>query len=322
MKYSGNLFTLLLCLIVSLSLHGANIGPISQSASTESLGGFFSEFARAGAIVAVLKMVHENNYPNTACVLGCYVAVSELEQKNSQFFNRTINIVKSPWVFARKRCELLVCGGESLSWNELVTWRNRVMKLLSPLTKQATVVDLSKEKRLRLIDQDDNAEVVLDEQWAEYAQHIDKQFSFMVKRLDKHLNYYQDKKNVEYKDTNIVYKIIDPIKGAINGIGKAFIRVSIKRDEEVAFYLEEIKTYLQEIIVYSKNVNQLSDLDKDRVKRTMNSICDAFEHVATLIDADTAASGRNAVGQLTVQKESTGNAYAGGYGGYGNVGAF
>ena len=98
--------------------------------------------------------------------------------------------------------------------------------------------------------------------------------------------------------------------------GKACIRASVSRNEEIAFYLEEIKTYLQEIITYTKSVNQLSSLDKDRVKRIMNSTCDAFEHVATLIDANTAASGRNAVGQLTIQRENSGHNYANSYNPY------
>jgi hypothetical protein len=305
-KYSGYLFSFLLCITCTIPLYGANAPSNVQPQSTDGLGSFFTEFARAGAIVGVMKMLEKSGYPKTGCGLGVYVALSELEQKNSKFFNRTVNIVRSPWVFVRKRCELLFCGGESLSWNELITWSNRVMKLLSPLTKQTTVVDLSREKRLRLIDQSD-IESILDVQWLEYSQHIEKQFSFMVKRIDSHLSYYQDKKNEKpYRN-----RVIDPIKNVVTYAGKACIRVSIKRDEEIAFYLEEVKTYLEEIITYTKSIKQLSDLDKDRVKRVMNSTCDAFEHIATLVDADTAASGRNSVGQLTMKRELTGNPYGG-----------
>lgn len=308
----------MLCLTLSFSLYSSN--PAANTGA--SLGDVLKEATHTGAIIAIIGLLERNGYTKSACTLGGVALLSELEKQNPKFFNRTMNTVSAPWIFARKRCENLFCSGESLSWNELITWRTRVMKLLSPLTKQTTVVDLSREKRLRLIDQEDGAEVILDEHWAEYTQHIEKQFTFTINLLDTHLNYYRDKKNKEEekqkKSVSLSFKslTINPIAKASSFAGKACIRASVSRNEEIAFYLEEIKTYLQEIIIYTKSVNQLSSLDKDRVKRVMNSTCDAFEHVATLIDANTAASGRNAVGQLTIQRENSGHNYANSYSPY------
>ena len=298
--------------------------PVESAGSGSSiLGDVLKDAAHTGAIIAIIGLLERNDHTEAACVLGGIALLSELEKQNPKFFNSTINVVSAPWIYVRKGCERLFCNGESLSWNELVTWRNRIHKLLSPLTKQTTVADLSREKRLRLIDKEDNEEAVLDEQWAEYVQHVDQQCTFMIKRLDKHLNYYQDRENKKLnrleKECTCVTCVFDktvvsPFDNAVSTVGKACVRASIKRNEEIAFYLGELKVYLQEIITYIKSVMQLSSLDKDRVKRVMNGTCDTFEHVATLVDADTAAAGRNAVGQLTVQKESSGHSYGGGYG--------
>lgn len=308
--------------MLSFSLIGSGFYSVADQGSSVSSPNFWTELARSGVVIGALKILSDNGYKNTACVFGGYVALSELEKQNKSFFNDTLNIVRTPYIFVRKRFERLFCSGESLSWNELITWRTRVMKLLSPLTKQTTVVDLSREKRLRLIDQEDSSEAIFDEQWAEYVRHIENQCSFLMVRLDKHLNYYQDRKNKEVKkvDDGLAYitdnSVVNPIKRPVVFIGKSFVRASIKRDEEIAFYLEELKTYLQEIITYTKSVTQLSSLDKDRIKQMMNSTCDVFEHVATLIDANTAASGRDAVGQLTIQPEKSGPVYTGGYSPY------
>lgn len=280
---------------VCLTLSITSVGHTSQvPAATGGMGDVAQQIMGLGATGIVINSLSSLGREGkvVASVLGVYFVLSELEKQNRQFFNGTVNIIRVP---AKRLCryyEFVRYGGESLSWNKIIIWRTRIMKLLSPLTKQTTVVDLSREKRLRLIDEDENSTAILDDQWVEYIAHIEKQCSFIILSLESHLQYYKEKKYAKNAQ-------------------------KIKYYEEIAFYLEELKIYLQEIITYSKSVKQLSALDKDRVKRLMNSTCDTFEHVATLVDADTAADSKNAVGQLTVQRENIGHNYAGGYNPYG-----
>ena len=52
----------------------------------------------------------------------------------------------------------------------------------------------------------------------------------------------------------------------------------------------------------------------------MNSTCDAFEHIAVLVDVGTASApaSKPVVGQLAMQRDNAAGAgYGGGYGGYG-----
>jgi hypothetical protein len=286
--------------------------------------GIFSAAAQGAGMLFVLKELNNSDWKLAAGAFGSFWIISQLQKENPQFFNSTMQFAKSPWVMIRKKLEVMFCGGESLSWNELVTWRNRIMRLLSPLTKQTSVVDLSREKRLRLIDQEDTKGAILDEQWTEYVDHIQAQLAFMSTRLTKHLNYYetQVKKTRQRKCGCVACVadkfIINPPLKAVNSAGKACMQASVVRNEEIAFYLKEVKTYLKEIIDYSKSVSQLQSLDKERVKRVMNSTCDAFEHIATLVDAGTASSSKPPVGQLTMQRETSSSGYGGyGYGGYG-----
>lgn len=257
-----------------------------QSTSSGGIDDVADRFMRLGAAGIAIKSLADLGEKGKigASALGVYVVLSELERQNKSFFSGTIDIVRVPIKKLCRYYEFKRYGGEALSWNKLILWRARIMKSLSPLTKQTTVVDLSREKRLRLIDQDENQEVVLDEHWKEYAVHIEVQCHFMIKSLNAHLNYYCYHKSKNVKEKAKYY-------------------------EEVAFYLEELKTYLEEIVRYTQSVKQISSLDKDRIKRMMNSTCDAFEHVATLVDPNTAASGKDAVGQLTVQRENTGHNY-------------
>lgn len=291
MTYFKNFLLSFVCLTLSLSSVGHAVQP---SASSGGMGDVAQQIMGLGATGIVINSLSGlgDKGKIAASVLGVFFVVSELEKQNRKFFNGTVNIIRVPVKSLCRYYEFLRYGGESLSWNKLIVWRTRVMKLLSPLTKQTTVVDLSREKRLRLIDEDEDSAEILDEQWVEYVNHIDKQCSFMVVSLEAHLHYYKEKRSK--KDAQ-----------------------KIKYHEEIAFYLEELKTYLQEIVTYSKSVKQLSALDKDRVKRIMNSTCDTFEHVATLVDADTAADSKNALGQLTIQRENVGHNYVGGYNPYG-----
>ncbi len=288
MIYSNKLFSYFLCFTLFFSC-------VASSNQLPAGGAELGDFAKhimglgaAGIVINVLKEQGETGKA-AASIFGVYVVLSELEKQNKGFFNGTIDIVRVP---TRRLCryyEFIRYGGESLSWNKLILWRARIMKSLSPLTKQTTVVDLSREKRLRLIDQDDNEEAMLDDHWQEYATHIQTQCNFIIKCLNAHLKYYRYHKTTINKNNAEYY-------------------------EEIAFYLEELKTYLEEIVTYTQNVKQISSLDKDRVKRMMSSTCDAFEHVATLVDPNTASAGRDAVGQLTVQRENSGNSYTNPYG--------
>lgn len=312
---------------VLLSLFSVQYAQAAVPARTTGFDSAMETAAKVAALGVVLPVVNDFS-KNLAVALALYWGISQLQKENSQFFNSTVDMIKSPWVFARKKLELLLCGGESLSWNEIVTWRNRTMRLLSPLTKQTSVVDLSREKRLRLIDQEDNKEETVDTQWMQYARHIEVQLTFMLVTLGKHLNYYETKKKKTLKKQCycpgcLAEKyIVGPPAKVVGSIGKVCVRVSVKRDMEIAFYLKEVQTYLKEIIEYTKDVKQFQSLDKEHVKRIMNSTCDAFEHIATLIDVSTASSGRPEVGKLSMQREgSTGNGY-GGYGSYGGYGGY
>lgn len=322
MKNFGGFYVFVLFFSFS-SLHSAGTAIPSE---TTSFASFFTEAARTGAAIAMVGLLEKSGYRNTACGLGGVVLLSELQKQNPEFFNSVTGIVKAPFILTRKRLERLFCNGESLSWNEIVTSRNRVMRLLSPLTKQTTVVDLSRDKRLRLMDQEDDKGQVRDEQWTEYVQHIDSQLTFMSNMLQNALNFYENeqKKSAKVTCTCCVCLtekyVVKPTLNFAKAGGSACVRISTKRNEEIAFYLKELKVYLKEIIDYSKSVLQLADLDKERIKRLMNSTCDAFEHIAVLVDAGTASApaSKPVVGQLAMQRDSGAGAGAGaGYGGYG-----
>lgn len=328
-KRLNNLFcSFILVSLMFTSCAGSGPPVSGASGGGVGLGDFLTDATRAGVLIAVINTLYKSNRKNEACALGVLVFFSELHKQNAAFLNAVTEFIKSPWVLTRKKMERAFCGGESLAWNEIVTSRNRIMKLLSPLTKQTSVVDLSREKRLRIIDQEDTKEAILDEQWQEYVCHIQSQCIFMSKKLGKNLNYYETQaKKTRKRTCNCVaciadkYVINPPVR-LIADAGKACLRTSVKQTEEIAFYLKEIQMYLKEIINYSKSVTQLPDLDKERIKRLMNSTCDALEHLATLVDVGTAAApaSSNPVGQLPIKREASSSGY-GGYGGYGSYGA-
>lgn len=267
-------------------------------------------------IEQLIKDLQVKVLPLGLCVAAIYSA-SKVQKMNPEFFANLWRITKSPIVFVQKKAEKLFCGGESLSWNVVVSWHNRVYKALLPLTKQASVMELAKEKRIQAIDRQDADEHMVDATWQPLQQHLQEEFTFLKSRLGLHLRYYQDQ---QQQREEVCTCSLCVVGGAVQTVGKSCVRLSIKRHEETAFYIKKIMTYSEEFVAYIGSNSHKESLDKELIKRYMDDICSALEHVATLVDDTTAAAPHGASGQLTlIRAQGTGGSigYNGGYGAHG-----
>lgn len=227
-----------------------------------------------------------------AGLAAIYIA-SRTQKMNPEFFAALWRLTKSPIVFLQKKSERWFCGGESLSWNVLVSWHNRVFDALTPLTKQSSVMDLTKEKRIQALDQ---AECDVDPVWEHIQQHVYEEFAFMQARFAGHLCYYQDQESQEKR------RLVDLVATPVQAAGKACVRLSIKRHEETAFYIKKIMAYCDQLCAYINTVSSKEALDKELIKRIMEDLCSACKHVATLVDDTTAAAPHGAAGKLTLTR--------------------
>ncbi len=277
-----NLFLAFLCVAFSSTV----VAESTSSSSTSAESTLFAGMMAAGVIrgisdlvVPFYKDLMGSGYKVPAIALITVFALSLAHKENKEFFNVCGRYVEWPFVWTAKKMEKIFTGGRSLTYNEVASWHNRVARLLTPLTKTTAMVDLSKDRRLRIIDQEDGTEEGRDDQWVNQAAHIEREFAFLTKVLMMRLAYYEDKKTVRKRTgiTRAPRRILDPL-------GKSFVRMSLIRQEEVAFQLKEAIAYLKEASDYCKSVSHFSAVDKEQVKRLMGSICTTFEHIGVLVD--------------------------------------
>lgn len=311
--HARNLFLAFLCFSFSQNTM------TTPNASSSSDSGFWAGMAAMGAIRGISDLViplgakiEGKGYQVASIALITIFALSLAQKENKEFFNTAARYVEWPFVWTSKKLEKIFTGGCSLTYNEVASWHNRVARLLTPLTKTTAMVDLSKDRRLRIMDQDDGADEVHDDHWSNQVMHIEREFAFLTKVLTTRLAYYEDRKTAR-KNKGITRgprRVVDPL-------GKSFVRMSLIRQEEVAFQLKEVISYLKETSDYCKTVSHFSAVDKEHIKRLMGSICTAFEHIGVLVDELSVADRNKTKIQMTADGSLGRSGYSTGlYGSY------
>ncbi len=269
----------------------------------------------AQVIYEVLKWLKENHMAPIAIGFGALYALSVVQKENPDFFATVVRGAEWPFSIFERKVQHYFCRGKSLTWNEIASWHNRVSRVLLPLTKTTSVIDLSKDRRLRSIDLEEEQGSSQDVQWINQVKHIEREFLFLKKVLTYRLRYYKDLPSAKKKPVAI-------------SLGKVLVRTSLNRNEEIAFGLEEAIGYLDETVVYCKSVSRFSALDKEYIKRLMGSICTTCEHLGVLVDEVTAADRTkkkipmSADGALPRGYTGTSGGYTEGYGSYGSTGSY
>ena len=290
-------------------------GAHSLSSSTMLSSGYIPYKSSAEVVEGWLKRLDEYHLGAVALGVGGLYALSIVQKENPDFFATIVRGVEWPFSILERKLQHYFCSGKSLTWNEIASWHNRVSRLLLPLTKTASVVDLSKERRLRNIDLEDDQTGTQDVQWVNQVKHIEREFIFLKKVLMYRLRYYKDIPATKNKTVG-------------TSLGKVLVRTSLNRNEEIAFGLEEVIGYLGETVDYCKSVPRFSALDKEYIKRLMGSICTTCEHLGVLVDEVTAADRTKKKIPMSVDgalpRGYTGmsGGYAEGYGSYTSTGSY
>lgn len=283
----------------------------TQAGQEGSEGGSWSSFAStlvtgAGDAVVLKEFISLINKPErtrayyiSVGLAGIYLA-SRIQKANPEFFAALWRLTKSPLVFLQKKSERFFCGGESLSWNVMVSWHNRIFDALTPLTKQSSVMDLTKEKRIKALNQEHDQ--LRDPVWQQVQDHIYEEFAFISKQCAGHLRYYQDQEEKEKK------RLVAMVAGPVQTAAKACVRLSIKRHEEISFYVRKMMTYCNQLCDYIMSVSSKEALDKELIKRSMEDLCSTCKHIAILVDETTASSSHGAAGQLSLVRTQAGAA--------------
>lgn len=310
-----NLFLAFLCLFFSSP-------SAASSASSTTDSGFWTGMAAMGAIRGISDLViplgtkiEGKGYQIASIVLITLFALSLAQKENKEFFSTCARYVEWPFMWTSKKLQKVFTGGRSLTYNEVASWHNRVARLLTPLTKTTAMVDLSKDRRLKIMDQDDGKDDGIDDQWARQAAHIEKEFNFLIKVLTVRLAFYKDPKLTKKQKGWLIkapHRVVSPM-------GKSFVRMSLIRHDEVAFQLEEAISYLKEVIDYCKSVSHFSAIDKEHMKRLMGSTCTTFEHIGVLIDELSVADRTKNKIPMTIDGALNRGGYSSGsYGSYGS----
>jgi hypothetical protein len=261
------------------------------------------------------------DHPYIALSILGFFALSLVQKESPEFFNTGVRLVESPFLLIQKKLQKSFCGGQSLTWNEVASWHNRISRLLTPLTKTTSMVDLSKDRRLRIMDQEDGQDEGQDDQWKQQVRHIERECGFMIKMLTLRLAFYKEQSSLKKKKINPITRVIKAPVNVVQAMGRSVLRASLTRNEEVAFGLEEAVSYLQETITYCKSISHFSGLDKEHMKRLMGNICTTFEHIGVLVDELSAADKNKKKLPMTADGTLTRGGYAGGsYGGYDSPG--
>ena len=256
--------------------------------------------ARNAAVFGFLNTLNEHKYITLYASLGTILFLGEIQRESPKFFNALTKIVTIPTTIVRKKLERIFCNGESLSWNDILMMKNRINNIFSPLTKQSTVVDLSREKRFKIMNKDGSEEQVKDTQWIQARNHIQLEFKFLCMILNQHLNYYEPQSSQ-----------------CLQSAGQACVHITLQKESAIIFSIKNIITYLEEAHTYFGTVETLEELDKEHLKSISTNISDTFDHLATLINVETAAA-RSSIGKLPLKDQmSAPRSY--GHGGYGQV---
>ena len=316
-----NLFLVFLCTFFSGSSVSAS-APVAAVAGSRD--GLLAALALDNAIRGLADLVgrlasglEKIGHNKVALVVVAIFALSLAQKESPEFFNTGVRLIESPFLLIQKKLQKSFCGGQSLTWNEVASWHNRVSRLLTPLTKTTSMVDLSKDRRLRIMDQEDGQDEGQDDQWKQQVAHIERECGFMVKMLTIRLAFYKDQSSLKKKKISPLKRAVKVPVNVMQAFGKSVLRTSLTRNEEVAFGLEEAVSYLQETIDYCKSVSHFSALDKEHMKRLMGNICTTFEHIGVLVDELSAADKNKKKLPMTADGALTRGGYAGGsYGGY------
>ena len=297
-------------------------GATPASAET-SIAGEFARERSMNSLASIIQTLYNatfRDHPNIAFSIVAIFALSLMQKESPDFFNTSVRLIESPFLLIQKKLQKSFCGGQSLTWNEVASWHNRVSRLLTPLTKTTSMVDLSKDRRLRIMDQEDGQDEGQDDQWKQQVAHVERECGFIAKMLTVRLAFYKDQPSKK-KRTGIVTRAVKAPVSMVQALGKSVLRTSLTRNEEVAFGLQEAVFYLQETVDYCKSVSHLSALDKEHMKRLMGNICTTFEHIGVLVDELSAADKNKKKLPMTADGALTRGGYAGGsYGAYDSPG--
>jgi hypothetical protein len=311
-----NLILVFLCTFFSQSsVFAVRSLSVSSESNVAAAYAFDRAFQSLAGLITFLYGEIVEKHPKIAVSVLAVFALSLVQKESPDFFNTGVRLVESPFLLAQKKLQQIFCGGQSLTWNEVASWHNRVSRLLTPLTKTTSMVDLSKDRRLRIMDQEDSQDDGQDDQWKRQVNHIERECGFIIKMLTIRLAFYKDQpqlKNKKKKKNGLISGLKKPVS-IVQALGKSALRTSLTRNEEVAFGLEEAISYLQETIGYCKSVSHFSGLDKEYVKRLMSGICTTFEHIGVLVDELSAADKNKKKLPMTVDGALTRGGYAGGY---------
>lgn len=293
----------------------------NDTASGSSIFSALSGVARVSVAFTALKYAYENTdnmllKKGVLPAIGLVWFIGEINKENPKYYNHVATLAKSPWVITRKSGERLFCGGESLIWNDIVIWRKRINQILSPFTKQATVVDLSRDKRLSVLNQFGDNEELKDIQSVHILENMIKQLQFLSGQLEMNKKYY--KQEPIKRKRHVITRVITIPLQYVMAAGAACMRLGVNRHDEIAFYIEQLQAHISSLIEYIKTVATLSDLDKEKMKTYLGLLTDILEHMATLVDVETAAASRTPEGKLLLNSidGKTPRRYSN-YGGYG-----
>ena len=313
-----NLILVFLCTLFSGSSVFANQNLDSkQNSDVDFTSRFNGRTTFADVAMELVKEAKNNGLVTISFGLLGIFAISLMQKESPDFFNTGVRYVEWPFLLMQKKLQRIFCGGQSLTWNEVASWHNRVSRLLIPLTKTTSMVDLSKDRRLRIMDQEDGQDAGQDDQWKQQVAHIEKECGFIVKMLTIRHAFYKEQLLVKNKKTSAIMRAMKAPVTMVQGMGRSILRTSLTRNEEVAFGLQETISYLRETVDYCKSVSHFSALDKEHMKRLMGNICTTFEHIGVLVDELSAADKNKKKLPMTADGALTRGGYAGGsYGGY------
>ena len=197
-----NLFLVFLC-VFSGSFTSASVPPVTLESN---LVAAFSAEKAIQSLASVITTLYKGTveaHPRIALAVVAVFALSLMQKESPEFFNTGVRLVGSPFLLIQKKLQKTFCGGQSLTWNEVASWHNRVSRVLTPLTKTTSMVDLSKDRRLRIMDQEDGQDEGQDDQWKQQVAHIERECGFMIKMLSIRLEFYKEKPLLKKKKISL-----------------------------------------------------------------------------------------------------------------------
>lgn len=210
---------------------------------------------------------------NNGIMLGVEAAVAEIIV--NRFFKNVPEWLISCGRLAKRSWERIIYGTETLSWNYLAALNNKSYRTIKPLVVQTAGTVLAREKRLRILD--DEEEVEVDEEWKLLALTTKKELEMIISALEESLPCYVNKLNGESPR----------IKKMARGLSDKF---SLTRCKEIVAYVEILVEYLNTVINSCESAKSFEQLNKEHVKRLLIRICDTFEHLGFLIDEKVATT--------------------------------